>query len=321
MTVPRLVTCGEAMIRLSTPTGHVLRNTPVLNVHVGGSELNVAIAAAQLGIDACWISSLPEGPLGERIVDHARTFGVEVVAAPSNDRVGLYFVEIGPAPRGSEVHYDRQRSSFSTSTADQIVEQALERPADAVLASGITLALGKGPARFATGLLERANTALRLFEVNHRSKLWSAAEARPAIEKVLPNVDVLIASAHDLSGLLDLGDDMVAAALRAQDRWGIRTVVVSGRSGGVGEVGVNEITVIAGDVVATASAEGLVIDPVGAGDASTGAYIATWLRTGSHQASAEQAVRAAALKQTCAGDALVLAVGSLDGAWGSRIRR
>ncbi|MEP7201614.1 MAG: sugar kinase [Ilumatobacteraceae bacterium] len=321
MTGPRLVTCGEAMIRLSTPTGHLLRNTPVLNVHVGGSELNAAIVAAQLGVDACWISSLPEGPLGERIVDHARTFGVEVVAASSNDRVGLYFVEIGPAPRDSEVYYDRQRSSFSTSTADQLVELALEHPTDAVLASGITLALGGGPARFATRLLERTGTLVRFFEVNHRSKLWGAAEARPAIEKVLPNVDILIASAHDLSGLLDLGDDIVVAARRAQERWGIQTVVVSGRSGGVGEVGVNEITVIAGDVVAAASAQGLVIDPVGAGDASTGAYIATWLRTGSHQASAEQAARAAALKQTCVGDALVLDVGSLDGAVRPRIRR
>jgi 2-dehydro-3-deoxygluconokinase len=321
MTAPRLVTCGEAMIRLSTPTGHLLRNTPVLNVHVGGSELNIAIAAAQLGVDACWISSLPGGPLGERIVDHARTFGVEVVAAPSNDRVGLYFVEIGPAPRDSEVHYDRQRSSFGTSTADQIVEQALEHPTDAVLASGITLALGEGPARFATRLLERTSTADRFFEVNYRGKLWGAAEARPAIEKVLPNVDILIASAHDLSGLLDLGDDPVVAAQQARERWGIQTVVVSGRSGGVGEVGVNEITVVAGDVVAAASAQGLVIDPLGAGDASTGAYIATWLRTGSHQASAEQAVRAAALKQTVVGDALVLDVGSLDGASGPRIRR
>lgn len=295
------------MIRLSTTLGQRLRTTSSLDVHVGGSELNVAITAAQLSVDACWISALPGGPLAERIIDHARRFGVEVVAASSDNRVGVYFVEIGPEPRGSEVHYDRQGSAFATIDSDDIVDQALACRTEAVLASGITLALGDGPARMATRLLQQASGAIRFFEVNHRSKLWAASEARPAIENVLAHVDVLIASPHDLTGLLDLGNDVVGAARQAHERWGIDTVVVCGRSGGVGEIGVNEMTVVVtGEVVATAAAHGLVIDPVGAGDASTGAYIAARLGGASHQVAAEQAVRAAAIKQTISGDAAVL---------------
>ena len=64
----------------------------------------------------------------------------------------------------------------------------------------------------------------------------------------------------------------------------------------------------------------MVVDPFGAGDAATGAFIATWLLTGSIEQAAEVSVAAAARKQTIRGDAVVLDPGAWASA-GPRIRR
>lgn len=320
MTRPRLVTVGEAMIRLSPPSGLRVRDSVSFDVHVGGAEINVAVAAAQLGVDAVWVSALPKSPLAERIVDHARRFRVEPIICPSDARVGVYFVELGAAPRGSEVHYDRQNSAFCVSPTEHAVAEQVAKPVDAVLVSGISVALGELPQRSVNVLLDRSHGAVRYFEINHRAKLWSESEAREAIAEVLDHVDVLIASKYDLTGLLALDPDPVVAAQRARERWRIDRVVITERTGGVGERGTNAVIVVDDDVEAVAQAEGMVIDPVGAGDAATGALIGTLLTTGSVQQAAEASVRAAAMKQTVRGDAVALEVASIRGD-GPRIRR
>jgi 2-dehydro-3-deoxygluconokinase len=320
VTRPRLVTAGEAMVRLSPPPGQVIRNASAFEAYVGGTELNAAIAAAQFGVDATWVSALPASPLAGRIVDHARRFGVEPVICDSPGRVGIYWVEVGPAPRGSEVYYDRDGSAFCVSATEQAVAEQLAKPVDATLATGISLALGTLPQAAVGELLDPRSGATRFFEINHRSKLWSRDEARLALESRLLEVDVLIASRSDLDALLGLGDDAVAAAKRARQHWGLDRVVITARSGDVGERGSNETIVVGDDVEAEASAEGLVVDPVGAGDTATGAFIATWLLTGSVERAAEASVTAAARKQTTRGDSAVL-----DSNWsvpdGPRIRR
>ena len=136
----------------------------------------------------------------------------------------------------------------------------------------------------------------------------------------LGDVDVLIASRHDLTSLLDLGDDAVAAAKAARQRWELDFVVVTDRSGEIGERGTSEAVVVVDDVVAMARAEGMIVDPVGAGDAATGAFIATWLNTGSVERAADVSVAAAARKQTIRGDGVALSPG-ISASHGPRIRR
>ena len=58
-----LVTFGETMIRLSTPTGHRLETTSALDIGIGGTESNVAIALARLGRSVAWTSGAATQPL------------------------------------------------------------------------------------------------------------------------------------------------------------------------------------------------------------------------------------------------------------------
>jgi len=103
-----LVTFGEAMVRLTPPSFQRLEQAHSLDVYVGGGELNVAVAAARLGIASRWVSRLPENALGRMIANAAREQGVDAhIEWSADDRAGLYFAELGAAPRASSVLYDR----------------------------------------------------------------------------------------------------------------------------------------------------------------------------------------------------------------------
>src|SRR5947207_14484136 len=109
-----LVTFGEAMVRLTPPNFQRLEQATSFDVYVGGGELNVAVAAARLGVSARWVSRLPDNSLGRVIAAWAREQGVDPYVDWSSDgRAGLYFAELVAAPRASNVLYDRSESSIS----------------------------------------------------------------------------------------------------------------------------------------------------------------------------------------------------------------
>src|SRR5881397_3412759 len=109
------ITFGEAMIRLSTPNFRRLEQARSLDVLVGGAELNTAACLARLGRSTAWVSRLTQNPLGRLIANHAREIGVgtEHIVWTDDDRVGLYFLEFGAAPRASSVLYDRKNAAIA----------------------------------------------------------------------------------------------------------------------------------------------------------------------------------------------------------------
>ncbi len=117
-----VVSIGEAMLRLSAPTGKRLEVTESFMIHVGGAESNVVAALARLGHRCAWVSRLPNNAVGRLVTNQLRMAGVDLrfVAMQENGRVGIYYVEHGTPPRPTSVIYDRQGSSFSSMTAANI---------------------------------------------------------------------------------------------------------------------------------------------------------------------------------------------------------
>jgi sugar/nucleoside kinase (ribokinase family) len=70
-----------------------------------------------------------------------------------------------------------------------------------------------------------------------------------------------------------------------------------------------------------AEAEGLVVDPVGAGDAATGTFLGALLSGHELETCVRVSAQAAAVVQTLNGDALVATAGELLRPSGRRIRR
>ena len=114
-----LMSLGECMVRLSPPAHGRIEFTPLLEVHVGGGEYNVAYALARLGLRTAFLSRLVDNPIGKIVVNHGRAVGVDmsnVVMAKFDgvgkaDRIGLNFTEVGTGVRASVTMYDRGHSA------------------------------------------------------------------------------------------------------------------------------------------------------------------------------------------------------------------
>ena len=110
----RIVCFGEIMMRLN-PEGY-LRFTQAARFEASyaGGEANVAVSLANYGMDASYVTKLPDNDLGRAARNTLRQFGVDtrdiVWGGP---RLGIYFVEKGASQRASKVIYDRAGSSIA----------------------------------------------------------------------------------------------------------------------------------------------------------------------------------------------------------------
>ena len=143
-----IATLGEALLRLSAPFGERLEDARSLDLHIGGSEANVAFALAQIGLASSWTSVLPRNPLGRKVASTLASGGVDLATVVWQDggRLGTYFIELGSHPRRTDVVYDRIGSAMSLATPDlfdwdQICQARL------LHLSGITTALSPGCAQ------------------------------------------------------------------------------------------------------------------------------------------------------------------------------
>src|SRR5579885_681950 len=176
-----VVTFGEAMIRLSPPNFRRLEQAQGLDVQVGGAELNTAVGLARLGRSAAWVSRLTRNPLGRLVANAARQAGVNTdhVVWTDEDRVGLYFLEFGAAPRASSVLYDRKGSAAAAVRPGMVPWAAVLAGAKWFHVTGITPALGTGAAEATREALQAARQAgvRTSIDLNYRVKLWGQEEA------------------------------------------------------------------------------------------------------------------------------------------------
>ncbi len=197
MTRKKTVTFGELLLRLSAPGYERLFQSPMLNATFGGGEANVAVSLAHFGLDSHFVSRLPDGAVGEAAVRTLRGEGVNVDDIQrAGQRVGIYFSETGASQRPSTVIYDRAHSAAGELEPSDIRWPEVLRGAAWFHTTGITPALGPGPAACTrAGLLAaREAGATVSFDINYRPTLWSEEEARRVIVPLLGYVDVLIAN-------------------------------------------------------------------------------------------------------------------------------
>src|SRR5437764_5863356 len=176
-----VVTFGEAMIRLSPPDYRRLEQAHSLDVQVGGAELNTAVGLARLGRKTAWVSRLTDNPLGRLIANRAREAGVssEHVLFTPDDRVGLYFLEFGAAPRASSVLYDRKGAAIAGVRPGTVEWAKVFQGARWFHVTGITPALSGTAAETTREALQAARQAgvRTSIDLNYRVKLWSTGEA------------------------------------------------------------------------------------------------------------------------------------------------
>ena len=93
-----LLTFGESMIRFApldetTPATATRAEPQPFLRSVGGDELNVAVALSKLGERTRWISVVPQGPMGDVVVESGTANGVTVAEPrPATGDVGTFTV-------------------------------------------------------------------------------------------------------------------------------------------------------------------------------------------------------------------------------------
>jgi 2-dehydro-3-deoxygluconokinase len=295
-----LVTFGEAMVRLTPPALQRLEQASTLEASVGGSELNVAVLAARLGVTSRWVSRLPDNALGRMIEGRAREQGVDArVEWTADGRVGLYFVEIGGA-RISSVLYDRAGSAISRIPPGSIEWASVFAGARWYHVSGITPALSDGAARVtAESLVAAKRAGLTVsYDLNYRSRLWSAQQACATQEPLMEYVDVLITTEEDARVVFGIGGDDHAEVARAlHKRFAISAVAITLRDDALAAVIAAD-----GKVYSAPRFEVRSVDPIGAGDAFCGGLVVSRLGALGWGDAVRFAAATAALKHTIPGD-------------------
>lgn len=291
---------GEAMLRLSTPIGQTLETAATLSAHVGGAELNGLIAASAFGTPCTWVSAVGDDIAGHRIARHARSYGVATsLQVIDGARSGLYFVEISAYPRSTRVLYDRGSSAASLLDRGTIDWSALLTSRSCLYSSGITAGISSAARSALEEAIEVARSvgACVAFDVNYRQRLWPADQAYEWVAGTLPQVDVLSVSEADLLALGQPTHDLSAARAAL----GVTTLVVSSKRRTAEAITVT-VRAIDEDGASEASGEAAVVDPLGAGDAMFGAFLAT-VRNQGRVAAVEHALTAALLAYGIHGDA------------------
>jgi len=234
-----VITLGETMLRLTPPGLKRIEQATSFELEAGGSESNVAIGLARLGLSVAWISRLTRNPLGRLVEQLLSGQGIDTshVVWTDQDRVGLYFLERGRAPRNNEVTYDRQHSAFSLMKPEELPADLFKPDGASLLhLTGITPALG-------TNISATARQALRLakeagyrisFDLNYRRRLWTPKAALMGCAHFIEQADLLFAPLGDVRLLFELQHDATPEqalfVLREQNP-GATVIVTLGKNG------------------------------------------------------------------------------------------
>ena len=207
----KYVTFGEIMLRLKSPGHERLFQSPSLEATFGGGESNVAVALANYGLDAKFVTALPDNDIAEACIRELRGFGVDVSGIRrSGSRMGAYFLECGANQRPSKVVYDREHSAIAESAPGDFDWEALFNGATWFHITGITPALTPSAADVSLDAVKAAKAAgvTVSCDFNYRGKLWKYGKSAPEVmQDLVEYVDVGIANEEDCQKSLGISVD------------------------------------------------------------------------------------------------------------------
>ncbi|MBL8131893.1 MAG: sugar kinase [Anaerolineae bacterium] len=297
-----VIALGETMLRFTPFSYGRLETAQSLQVHVGGSESNMLVGLARLGLDALWLSRLTRSGLGAHIANALRAQGVDTrrIVWTDDDRVGTFFLEEGSPPRASRVTYDRKGSAMSKMRpADLPLDLFTPGGARLFHTSGITLAISDeaaATAREAVRLAKAAGWQVS-FDFNYRANLWTSEGARAGCDPVAAQADLLFIPLRDYVTIFgaDPASTGESALADLRRRYPGATIVVTLSSNGAAAITPE------GQVLQHGAVEVTPIERLGTGDAFVAGFLYGYLTEGL-TAALPWATAAAAWKMTLPGD-------------------
>jgi 2-dehydro-3-deoxygluconokinase len=318
----RVVTFGEIMARIATPGFARFQQAMPgsVNVTFAGAEASIAASLAYLGIDAAFVSALPQHAIADACIADLRSLGVETkhILRTLEGRLGIYFLEHGANQRGGNVIYDRDGSSVAITPASAYNWEAIFTGCEWFIISGITPAISRNAAEVALiAVQEAARRQIKVVcDMNYRTKLWrwdsplSARElATRTMKTLMPFVNVFVGGASDATAMLSVestGDHRALAVQIVEQFPNLMHVAMTVRDGS------SATMQCFGGTLYEAATETLhkappypithVVDRLGAGDAFTAGLVFSFLQNSTAPSAISFATAAGCLAHSIEGD-------------------
>ncbi|MFA5851775.1 MAG: sugar kinase [Spirochaetales bacterium] len=326
-----VVTFGEIMLRLKSPGQERLFQFPHLEATFGGSEANVAVALARMGMAASFATVLPDNQIGRECMRELRFHGVDVSLIKSKPgRMGIYFFENGANQRPSNVIYDRAGSALAEIEPGDIDWVKAFSGSSWFHISGITPAVSRKAADASIAAAKAAREAglTVSFDLNFRAKLWNyGAKAKDVMSEIAGYADVLIGNEEDyqkslgiegpkgaVDGRIDTEGYAAMCARALANFPSARYAAVTLRESHSADS--NDWSAMLasreGAIVSRRYAIFDIVDRVGAGDSFSAGLIYGLIQYGEPKQALEYAVALSCLKHSISGDFALIEPGEVQ---------
>jgi 2-dehydro-3-deoxygluconokinase len=308
----KLVTFGETLLRLTPPGYERFLQSPQFTAVFGGAEANVAVAFSSFGMDAAYVTVLPDNnPLADASIAELRRFGVDTSRiVRARGRLGSYYLETAANHRPGRVVYDREYSSMALAKPGDISWDTALNGAEWFHITGITPAISASAADLAVEAMRSARTKGMTvsLDLNYRRNLWNWGKSpQDVMNEMIGLTDILIANEEHLRMIVGLsqgidGRELTHHVLNTFKN--VQAVAVSWRESPDGQrqcwsACLNDrkefLTGRQFDITHS-------VDRIGAGDAFAAGLIYGWLNFAERQKSLDFAIAASCIKHSIPGD-------------------
>ena len=207
-----ILTFGEIMLRLKAPGYERFFQSPMLEATFGGGEANVAVSLANFGMDAEFLTVLPQNEIADACIRELRYFGVGTKKIVRGDgRVGIYYLEAGANQLPSKVVYDRAYSSIALAKPGDIDWDNAFAGVSWFHITGITPAISESAMALSLESVKEAKkrSITVSCDLNYRKNLWKYGKTASEVMRELTRyVDVAIANEEDVQKSLGITVDV-----------------------------------------------------------------------------------------------------------------
>ena len=209
----KVLTFGEIMLRLKAPGLERFFQSPSLEATFGGGEANVAVSLANYGMDAAYLTVLPDNAIGDACVSELRRFGVDTNRIQrGKGRMGIYFLEAGANQLPSKVVYDREYAAIALAKPGDIDWEKAFEGIEWFHITGITPAISESAMELSLESVKEAKKRgiTVSCDLNYRKNLWKYGKKAAEVMRELANyVDVAVANEEDVQKSLEITTDVV----------------------------------------------------------------------------------------------------------------
>ena len=208
----KILTFGEIMLRLKAPGHERFFQSPMLETTFGGGEANVAVSLANYGMDAEFLTVLPQNDIADACIRELRYFGVDTKKIVRGEgRMGIYYLEGGANQLPSKVVYDRAYSSIAMAKPGDIDWDKAFEGVEWFHITGITPAISESAMELSLESVKEAkkrNITVSC-DLNYRKNLWKyGKKASEVMRELAKYVDVAIANEEDVQKSLEITVDV-----------------------------------------------------------------------------------------------------------------